>query len=704
MGTLTDDLRRNSASAPYRCLACQATLSSDGDDLLRCPACQKSWPIRDGVPRFFEPSYYWGEVSRSEAGEFLKQAKEIGWHPAAMSRFSGDRDMQISLTDWQRASWLPLFGLNEESVALDIGCGYGAITSSLARAAGQVFSLEAVPERIEFTRIRMSQEGLSNVSLVQASALDPPFSDGMFDLVIVNGVLEWVGEWNHEGNPRGVQLGFLKQMCRILKPHGTLLVGIENRWAYNAVFGSIDHSGLPYTNLMPRWMATWWLRRSTREHTHTVLNSKRQYRTYTYGARGYQKLLADSGLPATLMYWPDPDYNQPFSLIPLDSGLIADRVDTLLSEPTAPLRYGWVRAIKRMLARSGALEFAVSSFVILASKASSRRDPGFWRLLRARLPDLPELRAPKFSFYSNPFGLKNVIRVFENGAIDPVCVVKTTTLSPGAGSSLDREYRCMQIVNERFGPGKDNSFSVPRPLGFTSIGSFAYLAESVAPGLPLSRAVFPATGTKRFEFLKKVLPQCVTAAVQITQGLTSEERVDRVDPSWLNPPEEITADPKALAQLRSLLGRCQADSVQHGDFTMENVFVTPSGGVAIIDWEHMFRGGSALHDIFTLFVSLILSEPHAGPTTGAPGLAQFEEAFFGSGRWGFPFRASIREACASLQVPERDVLPMLVHFLLLRFNQLKSRNSRLAAQHGAYLDATLRNADRFLIDVSAGHQ
>ena len=697
MGTLTDGLRRNSASAAYRCLACQATLSLDGDDLLRCPACQKSWPVRDGVPRFFEPSYYWGEVPKSEAGEFLKQAKEMGWHPAAMNRFSGDRDMQISLTDWQRASWLPLLGLEEKSVALDIGCGYGAITSSLARAAGQVFSLEAVPERIEFTRIRMSQEGLSNVTLVQASALDPPFSDGMFDLVIVNGVLEWVGEWDHEGNPRDVQIGFLKQMGRILKPGGTLLIGIENRWGYNGAFGSIDHSGLPYTNLMPRRMATWWLRRSTREHTHTVLNSKREYRTYTYGARGYQKLLADSGFPATSMYWPDPDYNQPFSIIPLDSGLIADRVDTLLSEPTEPLRYGWIRAGKRMLARSGALRFAVPSFVMLAGKSGNTRDPGFWQLLRARLPELPEVRAPRFSFYSSPFGLKNVIRVFEEGSTEPVCVIKTTTAAPGAASSLDGEYRCMQIVSECFGGQKDISFSVPRPLGYTRIGSFAYLAESVARGLPLSRAVFPATGDKRFEILKMVLPQCVRAAVQLTQGLAQEERVDRVDLSWLDPPQEIASDPQALAQLRGLLARCPADATQHGDFTVENVFVSPSREIAVIDWEHIFRGGSPLHDIFTLFLSLMLGEDHFGPPSGVPGLAQFEATFFGSGRWAFPFRTSIREACESLQAPEGDVLPMLVHFLLLRISQLKSRNSPLAAQHGAYLAATLRNADRFFI-------
>ena len=697
MGTLADDLHRNSASTSFRCLACQAALSWDGDDVLRCPACTKSWPVRDGIPRFFEPSYDWGEVSKSEAGEFLKQAGEVGWRAAALNRFAGDRAMQISLTDWQRASWLPLLGLDENSVALDIGCGYGAITNSLARAAGKVFSLEAVPERIEFTRIRLSQEGISNVTLVQASALHPPFSDQMFDLVIANGVLEWAGEWDQQGNPRDVQVGFLKQMGRILKPEGTLLIGIENRWRYTAAFGSVDHSGLPYTNLMPRTIAAWWLRRSTRAHTHTGLNSKRPYRTYTYGAQGYRNLLADSGFPASSMYWPDPDYNQPSSLIPLESASIADRVDTVLSEPTAPLRYGLVRAAKRMLARSGALQFAVPSFVMLANKSAGRRDPGFWRLLRARLPGLPGLRAPKFSLYSNPFGMKSVTRVFENGSIDPVCVIKTTTLAPGASSSLNREYQCMQIVSERFGARKDLSFSVPRTLGFTRIGSFDYLVESIAPGFPVSRAVFPAAGHKRFEILTKLLPRCVKAAVQITRDLAPEERVDRVDPSWLNPPAEVAADPHALAQLRALLARCPADSVHHGDFTLENVFVDPSGGIAVIDWEHMFRGGSALHDIFTMFIAVILGEPQAGAVEGVPGLVQFEAAFFGSGHWARPFREWIQEACRSLQVPERDVLPMLVQFLVLRFNQLKSRNSALAAQHGAYLAAALRNADRLVI-------
>jgi SAM-dependent methyltransferase/uncharacterized protein YbaR (Trm112 family) len=698
MGTLGENVLRNSISDALRCLACGSSLWFDAGDRLRCRACGKTWPVREGIPRFFEPSYYWGEVTKDEAGDLLQQASQLGWRDAVLSRFSNDHDMQISLTDWQRASWLPLLGLDKHSVALDVGCGYGAITHSLARAAGQVFSLEAIPERIDFTRIRLSQEGFCNVQLVQASALDPPFADEMFDLIIVNGVLEWVGEWDHEGDPRSVQVGFLQRLGRILKPNGTLLIGIENRFSYNGALGAIDHSGLPYTNLMPRRVANWWLRRATHAHYRTERNPKREYRTYTYGARGYRKLLANSGIPLSTIYWADPDYNQPYSLIPLSDNLIADRVDTQLSEPSTPLRYGLAQVAKRILAHSGALSFVVPNFVILANKAPVPERARFWQALRARIPELPDVRAPQFSFSSNPFGLKNVIRVFEEGAREPACIIKSTTLAPNSSAACDREYEYLHIVNERFSARTDPCFSVPRPFGQIQLGSFTYQSESVAPGLSLSRAAYPATGRRRFEILRKVLPQCIRATVQITQTLAPEDRAECVDPSWLNPPAEVAGDPKALAELRDLIARCPSDSVQHGDFTVENVLLDSAGTLSVIDWEHLFRGGSPLHDLFTLFISMILGDSVAAGKDETSMLNQFENTFFARSMWTDVIRESVLEVCQALAVPERETGPMLVHCLLLRFNQFKSRKqSLLAKNHAAFLATAVRKSGQFLM-------
>jgi len=61
--------------------------------------------------------------------------------------------------------------------------------------------VEAVTERIDFTRERLRQERVNNVRLMQASAADLPLADNSFDLVVVNGVLEWVGEWDLTVDP-----------------------------------------------------------------------------------------------------------------------------------------------------------------------------------------------------------------------------------------------------------------------------------------------------------------------------------------------------------------------------------------------------------------------------------------------------------------------------------------------------------------------
>ena len=275
-----------------KCLKCNARLNTINERCL-CPQCGGEWPIVGGIPRFLQtPSNYWGEVGRSKALELLEAARKGSWSDAVRSHFP---EGVISVLDLQRASWAPMLGLNEQSVALDIGSGYGAITHSLSRFVGELYSLEAIPERIEFTQERLRQEGIGNVRLIQASAAALPLLDKSFDLVVANGVLEWVGEWDLEGDPRSAQLRFLSSILRLLKDDGVLLIGIENRIAYNNLLGAIDHSGLPYTALVPRRAASFMLRRSSARHHRTKLNPNREYRTYTYSERGYRKLLAEAG-------------------------------------------------------------------------------------------------------------------------------------------------------------------------------------------------------------------------------------------------------------------------------------------------------------------------------------------------------------------------------------------------------------------------
>src|SRR5438445_1449933 len=222
--------------------------------------CEQSWLIKDGIPRFFQPSYYWGEVTQEHALSILEEVRRLGWREAATHRFKCDPDLLATVIGNQRLSWFPLLGLGADSVALDIGSGYGAITHALSYLVGQVYSLEAIPERVEFTRLRLSQERIQNVHQIQATALDPPFCDESFDLIVVNGVLEWVGEWDQNRGAREVQLRFLRKLAQLLKRSGVLVIGIENRFGYSVFRGAIDHSGLTYTSLMPRKVAGLYIR------------------------------------------------------------------------------------------------------------------------------------------------------------------------------------------------------------------------------------------------------------------------------------------------------------------------------------------------------------------------------------------------------------------------------------------------------------
>src|SRR6266567_735436 len=341
----------------FKCLNCCSAELRFEEKRCVCSQCNAHWPVVRGIPRFFDaPDYYWGEVGRSDAQELLDAARRGPWMDAVKQRF-GDRDDMISgVLDLQRASWAPMLSLHERSAALDIGAGYGAITHSLARSVGEVYSVEAIPERIEFIQERLRQSRVDNVQIIQASATALPLMGNSFDLAVANGVLEWIGEWDLEGTPRQAQLRFLQSVHRVLKPDGVLSVGIENRFGYGLFLGGKDHSGIAYTSLVPRSLATWMLRRNTEPHHRTQLNLRKEYRTYTYSERGYRKLFSEAGFAAVSCFWAQPGYNQPYRLVPLSSpGWVREEFLESLDHPTLRARQSWHRQLKRAAAWSGVL-------------------------------------------------------------------------------------------------------------------------------------------------------------------------------------------------------------------------------------------------------------------------------------------------------------------------------------------------------------
>jgi SAM-dependent methyltransferase len=267
---------------------------------------------------------YWGEITQSEMRTVNQMARERGWQQALETWVRPRHpDIYSYVTNPVRSQWRFLVPLKPDSQILDIGAGWGPLSFQLAEAGHQVVPLELIAERVEFIRIRCSQSGDQRVRPVRGDALRLPFAPASFDMVVMNGILEWVGCFDSNGDPRQVQLRTLKRIRELLKPGGCLYVGIENRIGYNAFLGSKDHCGLRFTSLMPRVLADFYVRTrsrlaSGRRPGHRSAVTAQGYRAYTYSYHGYRRLLAEAGFQLPTVYMALPGYNNPLYLVDAD--------------------------------------------------------------------------------------------------------------------------------------------------------------------------------------------------------------------------------------------------------------------------------------------------------------------------------------------------------------------------------------------------
>ena len=98
-------------------------------------------------------------------------------------------------------------------LVLDAGCGYGAFSTTAARAGARIVSLDIARPLVHVTVRKTSAVG------VAADALVMPFRSAIFDAVISSEMIE------HTERPFDV----LGEFARVLKPGGLLIVTTPNR-------------------------------------------------------------------------------------------------------------------------------------------------------------------------------------------------------------------------------------------------------------------------------------------------------------------------------------------------------------------------------------------------------------------------------------------------------------------------------------------
>ncbi|HWG37790.1 MAG TPA: class I SAM-dependent methyltransferase [Terriglobales bacterium] len=304
------------------------------------------------------PMPYWGEISESTMQEVLREAERLGWREALQQVVGAHLHEYIGSES--RAAFQDVLPLPTGARVLDVGAGWGSLAAPLA-ARYRVTALEGVEARARFIVLRKQQDGLGNLEVLCGDVHRTPLTPRQFDCIVANGVLEWVALMDRHGDPKAVQLLFLHRLHELLAPGGMIYVGIENRCGVAALRGELDHSGLPYTSLLPRPMARWVCAHSRNYRAHFNVG----YRTYTYTFRGYRDLFSQVGLRIAGAWISRAGYNDPTHMVPLNASAIR-------FQHHRRARTGWRGVASAAAAREAVWRWLGSDFIFLLTSAHAQ--------------------------------------------------------------------------------------------------------------------------------------------------------------------------------------------------------------------------------------------------------------------------------------------------------------------------------------------
>lgn len=258
------------------------------------------------IKRLSKQNYYYSvfPLKEKEMKDFLKIARK-NWRLAVLRLKTSDYFKDFILNEKVRGKLAEFMEkklkIKKESHVLDIGAGTGPLTIALARKF-KTSATDANFLSLKFIKYRAEQEKVK-IDLYKTGTLDRglPFKDESFDVIVMNGVLEWVAVGLKKGKVQELQLKALKEVFRVLKKNGTFILAIENRFALDWFKGKTSHMPIKFIDLMPRKIANIVCR----------IKSGKEFRAYIYSKFGYKKMLKDANFRKLEFYEAFPTYQKP---------------------------------------------------------------------------------------------------------------------------------------------------------------------------------------------------------------------------------------------------------------------------------------------------------------------------------------------------------------------------------------------------------
>ena len=263
----------------------------------------------EGIDCYVRDDYFWRELGRDETITLIELSRKIGWRKAVLTL--QNKGVTKYITDPTRLSFIDLLTIKKGARILDLGAGWGSLSMQIAKRFPTtfVYALDMTLEGLLFLDIVTKQQELTNLRIAKVGADKIPLVDESMDVVLMIGVLEWVGESITRMKPGAAQLAVLAEAKRALKKGGHLVIGIENRYSYKYLRGKPEHSHIRFGSVLPKSLVTLYSR-SVR---------KKEYRTYIYSLGEYARILGKAGYEDLHFYGAYPDYRFPRVIADLGS-------------------------------------------------------------------------------------------------------------------------------------------------------------------------------------------------------------------------------------------------------------------------------------------------------------------------------------------------------------------------------------------------
>lgn len=185
-------------------------------------------------------------------------------------------DMRENILNW--------YDFAPDSDILEIGAGMGALTGLLCKKGKTVTAVELTKQRADVIYARHSH--FDNLTILVGNFNDIRF-DKKYDYITLIGVLEYAKGFIESGRAED----FLEKIRLLLKPHGKILIAIENRFGCKYWCGAKeDHLGKAYIGI----------------NGYPGVDN-----IQTYSRQELSDLLDRCGLSEKQFYYPLPDYKLP---------------------------------------------------------------------------------------------------------------------------------------------------------------------------------------------------------------------------------------------------------------------------------------------------------------------------------------------------------------------------------------------------------